>query len=491
MSEEVARLAVLASYGLDDLQNDDELQRIARFAARLCEAPIALVSLVEDECQRFIARTGLDANATPRPTSFCAHAMFRTEPMEVPDARLDERFSDNPLVTGAPHIRFYVGAPLVSVEGAPLGSLCIIDTVPRPEGLTQLQREGLEVLARSVMQRLLAERQDRAALKAIGRREKELRHMLDSVPGIAWSATRAGGFDMFNARWKEATGAEPPLTLDDWEPFLHPDDRSDIRRKWETSLERGEMYSDQFRLKQTDGEYRWVLSHATPVIEDRTEQERWFGTVIDIDDAHRASEARDLLASELSHRIKNIFAVISSLISMRARSHDNVRDFAADIAETVRALGTAHDYVRPVDGRSSESLREMLREMLAPYQNASGKRVTVEGPGIGIGSRAATPLALIFHELATNAAKYGAFARLEGKVCVKIARDADDGETVRMSWIEEMPGFDPPTGDARKGFGSRLIEMAINSQLGGAFEKTFLPEGLRVDITVPSAALTA
>ncbi len=491
MCGDEARLAVLASYGLDDLQNDEELQRIAEFAAKLCDAPIALVSLVEDECQRFIARTGLHADATPRPTSFCAHAMFFTEPMEVPDARLDPRFSGNPLVTGAPHIRFYVGAPLVSLEGAPLGSLCIIDTEPRPEGLTPLQREGLEVLARSVMQRLLTERQDRAALKAIRQRERELRHMLDSVPGIAWSATRGGGFDMFNARWKEATGAQPPLTLDDWEPFLHPDDRVEIRRKWEETLERGELYSDQFRLKQADGEFRWVLSHATPVIEDRTEQERWFGTVIDIDDAHRASEARDLLASELSHRIKNIFAVILSLISMRARSHDDVKEFAADISETVRALGTAHDFVRPVDGRSSESLSEMLREMLAPFQNAAGERVTVDGPGIGIGPRSATPLALIFHELATNAAKYGAFARPEGKVRVRIEHETGGSETVRLSWIEETPGFVPPDGEGKKGFGSRLIEMAINSQLGGAFERSFTPEGLRVDITVPPAALGA
>ena len=489
MCGDADRLTVMAAYGLDTLVGDDELQRTVEFAAKLCNAPIAFVSLVEEERQRFIARTGVAEDETPRSTSFCAHAMLEPETMEVPDATLDPRFSGNPLVTGHPNIRFYAGAPLVSVEGAPLGSLCIIDTEPRPGGLSDLQREGLEVLARGVMQRLLTERQDRAAILAIQQREQELRHMLDSVPGIAWSARSNGVFDLFNARWKEITGAEPPRDAADWQPYLHPEDWDRALQVWTKAFETDTLYTDEYRLRQADGSYRWVLAQAIPVGQNGAAETRWFGTAVDIDDAHRLSEARDLLANELSHRIKNIFAVVSSLITMRARKHDTVAGLATDISETVRALGTAHDYVRPVDARSSDSLSDMLRELLAPYQNAASDRVAVNGQALPIGSRAATPLALIFHELATNSAKYGAFSKSEGKVEIVIATTEAPDEA-RISWIEHTPDFAHPESGKDAGFGSRLIQMAVRSQLRGDFERTYGPDGLRVDLVFPATSLS-
>lgn len=497
MCGEDDRLAIMAAYGLDTIAGDDELQRTVEFAARLCDAPIALASLVEEERQRFIARAGLEARETPRSMSFCAHAMLGQETMVVPDTARDPRFADNPLVTGEPHIRFYAGAPLVSIEGAPLGALCVIDTVPRPEGLTDLQREGLEVLARGVMQRLLTQRKDRAAMEAIRRREQELRHMLDSVPGIAWSARADGLFDMFNARWEETTGAKPPTSIEEWEPYVHPEDWPALQGHWSEAFARKKLQVGEWRLRQADGSYRWVLARAVPVTDEGETVPRWFGTTVDIDDNHRLSEARDLLANELSHRIKNIFAVVSSLITMRARGGgQEVKDFAAEITETIRALGTAHDYVRPVDTRSNDRLKEMLRELLAPYQDVEGQRVRVEGASVAIGSRAATPLALIFHELATNSAKYGAFSTPGGEVVVRM--DLDDAEGgaagtepgLRLSWIEHSPGFSPPLDDAQPGFGSRLIQMAVTSQLRGSFVRNYLSDGLRVDMRVPLDALT-
>ena len=153
MIPEPDRLSILAEHSPDSLMDDAELAAICAFAAELCETPIALVSLVEEERQRFLARTGLDVSETPRPTSFCQYAMRQNNIMEVPDAREDPQFRDNPLVTGGPFIRFYAGAPIVSREGAPLGSLCVISPEPR-EALTALQRQGLLVLAQTVVRRL-------------------------------------------------------------------------------------------------------------------------------------------------------------------------------------------------------------------------------------------------------------------------------------------------------------------------------------------------
>lgn len=111
----------MLSFELAELVGSAELTRITDFASALCEAPISLVSIVEAQRQWFPARTGLDVSETPRETSFCAHAMRGTDIMIVPDATRDTRFVDNPLVTGAPHIRFYAGAPLVADDGVQIG----------------------------------------------------------------------------------------------------------------------------------------------------------------------------------------------------------------------------------------------------------------------------------------------------------------------------------------------------------------------------------
>lgn len=148
--DEVVREKAIDELDLVRLRESGQLDRITDFAAKLFDAPIALVSLVERERQFFPGKTGLDADETPREMSFCQHAMLGTEIMMVPDATKDARFAGNALVTGDPDIRFYAGAPLVSADGVPLGALCVIDRQPRA-GMTDLQRQGLTVLAEGVM----------------------------------------------------------------------------------------------------------------------------------------------------------------------------------------------------------------------------------------------------------------------------------------------------------------------------------------------------
>jgi GAF domain-containing protein len=173
--DEKARAAGLGSYDLAALRDTPELRAITDFAGTLCVTPIALISLVEEARQTFIARTGLEVTETPRETSFCAHAMLGDAIMEVPDATADPRFADNALVTGEPRIRFYAGAPLINEDGVPLGALCVIDTVPRPSGLTPAQRQGLIVLAANVMARLRDTR-DAAAWRHAERDAKRALH---------------------------------------------------------------------------------------------------------------------------------------------------------------------------------------------------------------------------------------------------------------------------------------------------------------------------
>lgn len=130
-ADELQRQRNLERFGLLDTAEDEHFHRIVRLAARVLETPIALISLVEGDRQWFLARHGLDAEQTPREMAFCAHAICQAEPLVVPDASQDPRFCTNPLVTGPLNIRFYAGAQLVSPEGHSLGTLCVIDRVPR------------------------------------------------------------------------------------------------------------------------------------------------------------------------------------------------------------------------------------------------------------------------------------------------------------------------------------------------------------------------
>ncbi len=150
---EERRLAVLHDYDVLDAEPNPDLDEIALLASIICETPIALVSLVDRDRQRFTANIGLTIGSTRRDDAFCAYAILDPDRVTVvPDAVRDRRFAGNPLVTGDPHVRFYAGAPLVTPEGAPLGTLCVIDRKPRV--LTPDQEQALRVLSRQVMAQL-------------------------------------------------------------------------------------------------------------------------------------------------------------------------------------------------------------------------------------------------------------------------------------------------------------------------------------------------
>ena len=155
---EEERLAALRRYGVLDTPPEQVFDELAFIAGTICGTPIALITLVDEDRQWFKARIGLDAVETPRGTAFCTHAILGHDVMVVPDARQDARFWDNPLVTGAPFIRFYAGAPLRTPEDLALGTLCVIDRVPRI--LTNEQRHALQSLSHLIVGQLEVRRRE-------------------------------------------------------------------------------------------------------------------------------------------------------------------------------------------------------------------------------------------------------------------------------------------------------------------------------------------
>ena len=477
---------MLETFEPDALEDDPELAQMVRFAAHLCEVPVSNVTLVEEVRQRFLVREGIDARETPREVAFCNHTLGSSKLLEVRDATKDARFAENPLVTGWPQIRFYAGQPLISEEGASLGTICVIDDKPRPNGLSDLQREGMAVLAQAVMRRLHARRETLRANSAIEERELRLRRMIEGVPQIAWSADADGNFDYFNHRWTRTTGAAPPQVIGDWRPFVHPDDQEAAFAAWEKALADNDQFDAQYRLLQADGSWGWVLGRACPVASDTGDARRWFGTITDIDEVHRLSESRELLSKELAHRIKNIFAVVIGLAMLKARAAPENMAFAEELTAALRSLASAHEFVRVSGAPVEENLHALLAALFSPYCDAEGiSRVRVSGTDCGIMARAATPLALVFHELATNSAKYGALSRSGGHVDMAI-QESDDAYLI--NWREQ--GGPPVSDTGKRGFGSRLVEMAVKGQLQGKWERHFAPDGLVVDLTVPKTTLS-
>lgn len=151
-ANEVERLRMLRLYRVLDTSSERAFDQLTKLASSLCEVPISLISLIDEQRQWFKSRVGVTATETSRDIAFCAHAILQDDAFVVEDATQDNRFADNPMVTGQPNIRFYAGAPLVVASGTALGTLCVIDRTPRKMSASQL--EALSVLRDAIVTQL-------------------------------------------------------------------------------------------------------------------------------------------------------------------------------------------------------------------------------------------------------------------------------------------------------------------------------------------------
>ena len=302
----------------------------------------------------------------------------------------------------------------------------------------------------------------------------------------------------WDARVREVSGValDEPVTFGDtFVSVIHPEDRDELLETLRTAIEDGAGIDAEFRVvPRNGGPPRWATINGRRIIGDDGSV-RICGTALDIDVLKRMADQRGLVAHELSHRIKNIFSVISGLVSLSARTFPESRAFADQLRARIMALSRAHDFVRPQSddpeaGRVETSLHGMLAELFVPYALDGASRTQISGDDIQIDDRAATPFALIFHELATNAAKYGALAVPDGNIALtsNIAEDR-----FILVW-KETGGARDQTGESGNeaedaGFGSTLIKLAVEAQLGGSLARHWDADGLRVEVAIPLGSL--
>jgi PAS domain S-box-containing protein len=268
---ETARLDALQRYAILDTFPEQEFDDLSRLAALICGTPIAMVSLVDADRQWFKSKVGMEESETPRDVAFCAHAILQPDVMVVPDALADERFRNNPLVTGEPHVRFYAGAPLITQEGYALGTLCVKDRVPRT--LSQEQEDALKALGNLVVTQLELRRSVADLSKAIRERrltEEELDQLFTLSLDMLCIAGFDGYFKRINPAWEKVLGIPiEELLSKPYNEFVHPDDRAKTKAEAQKIDEGEQAISFENRYRCADGSYRWLLWNATPSMEQK------------------------------------------------------------------------------------------------------------------------------------------------------------------------------------------------------------------------------
>lgn len=322
-------------------------------------------------------------------------------------------------------------------------------------------------------------------------RPEHLRLAIDAASVALWSwnvdtnrfTMDERAFDLWGLRWTREVAFE---TLS---AHIHPVDRDRVRAAFLATRSVAGPYEIDFRIV-LGHEVRWISARgqgADAGIVDRI----MFGIFLDVTGRKQAEEGHELLAGEMSHRVKNLLAVAAGLTHISSRSAGNMGDMAAELIGRLTALGRAHDLVRPLPGHEGKAalLGDLFSVLLAPYDDtaAFAGRIRVAVPRMGVGETSARTLALVVHEMATNSLKHGALSAAAGTLDVSSTGDERD---VVVVWAETGgPRIEGPP--EMTGFGSRLVRRSMTEQLGGSIDYDWRPTGVVVTLRMQKDRLAA
>ncbi len=312
-----------------------------------------------------------------------------------------------------------------------------------------------------------------------------------SMVGI-WDGDLEGGRIYVDANLARIYGVDPEAAaagqpLGHYVGLIHPEDAPGVRAAMQTLYASGDEFMHEHRIVRPDGDLRWVVARGRLLRNAAGRPVRFSGASVDITDRRVAEERQRLLMEELAHRVKNTLTVVQAIASQTLRG-SGVSPEARDALSTrLMALSRAHDLL--MQGRWSEASLQALVEGTAQlHAHGEAGRFRISGPDIMLGSRAAMALALVLHELATNAVKYGALSVAEGEVLVLWETVEIDGEA-RLKFCWEEAGGPPVKAPARQGFGTRLIERSFGDSRGAALRLDYPPAGVTFTLDAPVAAL--
>lgn len=358
-----------------------------------------------------------------------------------------------------------------------LGNVTFVERPFHPTTLVSVARAALRARRRQY--------DARARLHALHESEEKFRSLADSMPTLCWMAAPDGDIFWYNKRWYEYTGTSPDEMKGwGWQSVHDPAVLPEVLVSWKASLETGEPFEMVFPLKSADGNFNQFLTRVAPIRDADNRITRWFGTNTDISTQKKSEDHLNFLMQEISHRSKNLLAVIQSMIRQMARDSTNVSEFSGRLGERLLGLASTHDQL--VDNSwQGATLRRLIVNQLAPFMT-EGRPIDLDGVEIQLKPKAAEALGLAFHELATNAAKYGALSRPDGIVQVHwgLSGGQDAEPMLRLSWRERGgPAAKPPK---KKGFGTLVLTRVVPSTLSGAATLDYPREGVSWAIDCPA-----
>ncbi len=276
------------------------------------------------------------------------------------------------------------------------------------------------------------------------------------------------------------------LTFDVLSKNIHPADLERVSSAFSATRAVAGSYEIDFRIL-SGNDIRWISARGQGADADIADGVM-YGIFLDVTQRKQAEEAHELLAGEMSHRVKNLLQIATTLTQITSRSSTSKEEMAQDLSNRLMALGRAQDLVRPAFGAKVEAalLGDLISVLLAPYDEKDASvRIRVSVPKVNVGEASSTTLALVIHELATNSAKYGALSAPSGTLDVSCT--GDDDELV-ITWAER--GGPPVVAPAHtEGFGSKLIHRSMAAQLGGAVAFNWCEEGVVVTILMKRSRL--
>lgn len=311
-----------------------------------------------------------------------------------------------------------------------------------------------------------------------------LRRAINAAGVALWSwdvdTDRFAMDDQAYALWGMVKAGE--VKFEDLSAHVHPADRDRVRAAFVATRAITGSYEIDFRIL-VGSDIRWISARG--IGDDAALHNGvMFGVFLDVTGRKQAEEGNELLAGEMSHRVKNLLAIAVGLTNITSQSTTTAKEMAEELIGRLSALGRAHDLVRPIPGSQGHAalLGDLLSVLLSPYEDlgAFKGRIRVSVPRMGVGERAATALSLVFHELATNSLKYGALSLDTGTLDLS---GTSEGDELTLTWIERGgPVVESP--DAAKGYGSKLLNRSVSGQLGGTISYDWSSEGVVIVIAM-------
>ncbi|MBB4122984.1 HWE histidine kinase domain-containing protein [Martelella radicis] len=383
-------------------------------------------------------------------------------------------------------VKFFAGAP-IKVHGVNAGSLCVIDGQNHRD-ISDEDAEALRRLANlagSLYELKDAARGKASADLALSRAQKRHSMALRAGNIAAWSWDRKSNTVECDNAMREMLGlpSGEPVTCRSLLSAIAPETRFPLMRRFKAALDRGEEYQCEFKAAKTG---KWLLSlgGAYESVLAADQNGPVFGVVVDISTTKESEQKTRLLLRELNHRVKNTLAIVQSIAGQTLRRSRTSAEFNMAFSGRLQALSAAHTLLSD-EQWGAIALDRLLRSQVAPYIDSNSRQIDIHGNAVFLDPDEALALGLVIHELASNAAKFGALSTRAGVVDITVAcRDDDNGTShLELDWVEV--GGPPVTPPEQRGFGSVLIERSLDKVIGSKVDVDFADTGLRVHIRMP------